>query len=69
MLAVVNKMDDVAPLGSVKPFLDRLPEGRTKLIEHDGEIGVGLQHLAILVGRRARALVWPQIVAWFKSLD
>jgi polyhydroxyalkanoate synthase subunit PhaC len=69
MLAVVNKSDSVAPLASIKPFLDRLPAGPTKLIEHDGEMGVGLQHLAILVGRRARAHVWPQIVAWLRSLD
>jgi polyhydroxyalkanoate synthase len=67
-LAVVNRTDDVAPLASVKPFLDQLP-GRTRVIEHDGEIGVGLQHLAILVGRRARALIWPQIIEWFESLD
>jgi polyhydroxyalkanoate synthase len=69
VLAVVNKADSVAPLASIKPVLDRLPAGRTKLIEHDGELGVGLQHLAILVGRRARAQTWPQIVAWLKSLD
>jgi polyhydroxyalkanoate synthase subunit PhaC len=69
ILAAVNRADCVAPLASIKPLLDRLPAGRTKLIEHDGEIGVGLQHLAVLVGRRARAQVWPLIVAWLKSLD
>jgi polyhydroxyalkanoate synthase len=69
VLAVVNQMDAVAPLASVKPFLDQLPAGRSRLIEHDGEIGVGLQHLAILVGRKARTLVWPQIAAWSKSLE
>jgi polyhydroxyalkanoate synthase len=68
VLAVVNRMDDVAPSASVKPFLDRLPASKAQLIEHDGEIGVGLQHLAILVGPQARALVWPRIVAWLKAL-
>jgi polyhydroxyalkanoate synthase len=68
-LAVVNRMDAIVPGASVNPLLKQLPSGRSRLIEHDGEIGVGLQHLAILIGRKARALVWPQIVAWAKSLE
>jgi polyhydroxyalkanoate synthase len=66
-LAVVNTADDVAPLDSVKPFIDAMPTSDTRIIEYPGEIGVGLQHLGILIGRQARAQVWPDIVTWINS--
>jgi polyhydroxyalkanoate synthase len=62
-LAVVDAADDVAPSGAVKPFLDAAP-AVSRLIEHAGETGVVLQHLAVLIGREAHRSVWPEIVAW-----
>jgi polyhydroxyalkanoate synthase len=67
MLAVVNTADEIAPAESVAPFLDRMPTQDARIIEHPGEIGVGLQHLGMLAGRAARAKVWPQIIAWLKA--
>ena len=66
-LAVVNMADDVAGLSSVKPFVDALPTKHARIIEFPGEVGVCLQHLGILVGREARAQVWPQIISWLRS--
>jgi polyhydroxyalkanoate synthase len=66
-LAIVNSADEVAPLTSIAPFIDRMPTKDTRIIEYPGEIGVGLQHLGMLVGRAAYARVWPQIVAWLKA--
>ena len=65
-LAVVNMVDEVAPLASVKPVIDAMPTKDTRIIEYPGEPGVCLQHLGILVGRQARAAVWPEIVSWVK---
>jgi polyhydroxyalkanoate synthase subunit PhaC len=64
MLAVVNTADAVAPSRSIAPFIDAMPGGYTRLIEYPGETGVGLQHLAILIGRQAHATVWPDIISW-----
>ena len=64
VLALVNKEDAVAPRRSIVPFIDAMPGGYTSLIEFSGEAGVGLQHLTILVGRQARANVWPDIISW-----
>ncbi len=66
-LAVVNMADGVAPLASVQPFLDAMPTDRARLIRYAGEVGVCLQHLGILVGRKAHAKIWPQIISWMKS--
>jgi polyhydroxyalkanoate synthase len=67
LLAMVNTADAVAPPQSIAPFIEAVPRGYASLIEYTGEIGVGLQHLAILVGSRAQATVWPKIVSWLHS--
>ena len=66
-LAAVNVNDDVAPIVSVKPFLDAMPIKDVRIVEIPGETGVCFQHLAILIGRETRAAVWPEIVSWMDS--
>ena len=66
-LAIVNTADDVAPLASLKPFTDAMPAKNAHIIVYPGEAGVCLQHLGILVGRKARATVWPDIISWLNS--
>jgi len=64
VLAVDNTADEIAPAASIDPFIEAMPQRDVRRIHHPGETGVGLQHLAILVGRKAHAQVWPEIVAW-----
>ena len=66
-LAVVTTADEVAPLASVKPCIEAMPATGVRIIQYPGEVGVGLQHLGILVGREARAHVWPEIISWIKT--
>jgi polyhydroxyalkanoate synthase subunit PhaC len=66
-LAIVNTADEIAPLTSLKPFTEAMPAENLRIIEYRGEVGVCLQHLGILVGREARAKVWPEIISWFNS--
>jgi polyhydroxyalkanoate synthase len=66
-LAVVNVADDVAPSVSVKPFIDAMPTRDVRILEIPAERGVCLQHLGILFGRTARAVVWPEIISWMDS--
>lgn len=63
-LAVVNAADELAPLASVEPFTSAMPTRDVKIIGCPGELGVGLQHLGILIGRVARRHIWPQIMSW-----
>lgn len=67
-LAVVNTRDELAQSASVAPFIDAMPSPKARLIEYSGEPGVGLQHVAILVGRQAFARIWPKIIAWLNSV-
>ncbi|MDQ0347128.1 alpha/beta fold hydrolase [Ancylobacter vacuolatus] len=63
-LAAVNAADEIGPRAAVAPFFARMAEGSTEIIEHPTEVGVGLQHLAILAGRQAHREVWPRIADW-----
>jgi polyhydroxyalkanoate synthase len=66
-LGVINTADRVAPAGSIVPFVEGMPAGHATIIEHAGEVGVSLQHLAILIGREAHASAWPKIVSWLRA--
>ncbi|WP_226577715.1 alpha/beta fold hydrolase [Acuticoccus sediminis] len=64
VLAVVNDVDEIGPRLSVEPFFARMTGVETDILEHPAEVGVGLQHLAILVGQKAHAQSWPKIADW-----
>ncbi len=66
-LMVINTADEIAPPASIAPFAQAMPDRAVRVIEYAGESGVGLQHLAILVGRQAYAQIWPEIISWLKA--
>ena len=66
-LAIVNTADDIAPLQSVEPFIESLATQDARIIQYPGEIGVGLQHLGLLIGRQAHARIWPAIISWMDA--
>jgi polyhydroxyalkanoate synthase len=64
----VNAVDEIAPPASVTRFADAIADDRRiRIIAYPGEFGVGLQHLALLVGRKAYDQVWPRVIAWLKA--
>ena len=67
VLAAINTADEIAPPASVTPFIDQMAIKDTHVIEYSGEVGVGFQHLAMLVGRQSFARVWPAIISWIKA--
>lgn len=66
-LAVANTSDRIAPPNSVSEFLNAMPAQYGHLITYAGETGVCFQHVALLVGRAAQAMLWPEIVSWMKT--
>ncbi len=64
-LMVINTADQIASLASVIPFTEKMTM-KTQIIQYPGEVGVCLQHLGILVGRQAQAIIWPDILSWTK---
>src|SRR5262245_20908159 len=61
ILAVVNAADEVAPPTSVTRFTDEIGHRDVRIVVYSGEFGVGLQHVALLVGREVYAHIWPEV--------
>jgi polyhydroxyalkanoate synthase len=49
------------------PFIEAMSGQDVRVLDYPGEIGVGIQHLGILVGRQAYAGVWPDIISWLNA--
>jgi polyhydroxyalkanoate synthase len=64
LLCVVDPRCHVVPPAAVLPFLEAAGSGDKTLLHYDGDIGVSLQHVGLLVGPEAHARLWPQITRW-----
>ena len=45
-------------------FTDAAGSADKLLLRYEGDVGVSLQHVGVLVGRNAHARLWPQITRW-----
>lgn len=60
--AIVDRQSRVVPSSSaLAPLADPI------VFHYQPEIGVGLQHVGPLVGRRAHKELWPQILSWIET--
>jgi polyhydroxyalkanoate synthase len=66
VLAVVDPESDIVPPSSVVPFLDALPDRNWSLLHYEGDTGVALRHVGVLVGRNAHRILWPEILSWVR---
>jgi poly[(R)-3-hydroxyalkanoate] polymerase subunit PhaC len=69
VLAVIDPESDVVPPSSVMPFLDVLPGRNWTLLDYEGDTGVALRHVGVLVGRNAHRLLWPEILDWVRRQE
>ncbi|HYG87216.1 MAG TPA: alpha/beta fold hydrolase [Azospirillum sp.] len=67
ILAVADPLNRVTPLASVLPDLDvfRRPECLT--LSYEGDRGVAIRHVGVLVGANAHRSLWPRIVRWIRA--
>jgi polyhydroxyalkanoate synthase subunit PhaC len=64
LLNVMDPRSTVIPPQSVQPFHEAAASPRKRLLEYEGDIGVNIQHVGVLVGTNAHARLWPVIVEW-----
>ncbi len=67
VLCVVDPLCGIVPPRAVRPFLEAATGAETALLEYRREVGVCLQHVGPLVGRRAHAHLWPEILRWIDA--
>jgi polyhydroxyalkanoate synthase len=67
VLGVVDARCALVPPAAVVPFLGAVRSPDTLLLPYEGDTGVMLQHVGMLVGRSAHRHLWPQILHWLRS--
>jgi polyhydroxyalkanoate synthase subunit PhaC len=64
VLSVADQRCSIVPPESVVPFHQAVRSADTRLLWYDGDTGVAVQHVGMLVGRTAHRNLWPQIIDW-----
>lgn len=68
LLSVVDPRSTVIPPQSILPFHEAAGSVSKQVLHYNGDVGVGIQHVGILVGNNAHAEVWPRIFTWLSRL-
>lgn len=66
LLSVADEGSDVVPPSSILPFHDAAGSTDKRVLWYKGDLGVALQHVGVLVGKRAHRYVWPEIIQWLR---
>jgi polyhydroxyalkanoate synthase len=69
LASVYDPRSKVIPPAAVVPFHEAAASDRKLLLRYEGDVGVNLQHVGVLVGRSAHARIWPAIFDWLEGPD
>jgi polyhydroxyalkanoate synthase len=69
LVSVVDPRSKVIPSEAVRSFHEATGSHDKMVLEYDGDIGVNLQHVGVLVGRNAHARIWPSIFGWLANIE
>jgi polyhydroxyalkanoate synthase len=64
LLSVVDPRSKLIPPAAVLPFHDAAASDYKRVLHYEGDVGVNLQHVGVLVGRNAHSRIWPAIFDW-----
>jgi polyhydroxyalkanoate synthase len=67
LVSVVDKHCAIVPPKAVIPFHQVVSSSDKTILWYEGDIGVSLQHVGMLVGRNAHQHLWPEIIRWIRS--
>jgi polyhydroxyalkanoate synthase len=67
ILNVVEAQSRIVPPRSILPFHDAVRSADRRLLWYEGDTGVSLQHVGMLVGEKAHQHLWPEIIGWIHS--
>jgi polyhydroxyalkanoate synthase len=64
LLSVVDPRSKLIPPDAMIPFHEATSGPRKRVLHYEGDVGVNLQHVGVLVGRSAHERIWPAIFDW-----
>jgi polyhydroxyalkanoate synthase subunit PhaC len=68
ILNVVRPESLIIPPSTILPLHETVPSRDKRLLPYEGEHGVSLRHVGALVGERAHAEIWPEILKWANQI-
>lgn len=69
VLSVVQPGCRIAPPRSILPFHEAINSNDKRVLCYQGDTGVALQHIGMLVGNTAHRILWPEILKWIIAHD
>ncbi len=67
LVSVLDPRSKLIPEAAHLPFHDAAASERKCVLHYEGDIGVNLQHVGVLVGNSAHARLWPAIFRWLED--
>jgi polyhydroxyalkanoate synthase subunit PhaC len=67
ILAVSDPRSRIIPPISIQAYRHRTGSTDVQILEYEGDFGVMLQHVGVLVGRNAHRSLWPRIFGWMRQ--
>ncbi|WP_229425061.1 alpha/beta fold hydrolase [Massilia sp. Se16.2.3] len=67
LVSVADPRSKLIPPAATQRFHEAAASPAKLLLHYEGDIGVNLQHVGVLVGRNAHARIWPAIFNWLDA--
>jgi polyhydroxyalkanoate synthase len=67
LVSVVDKRCRLVPPEAVLPFHDAVNSTDKTVLWYEGDTGVALQHVGMLVGQHAQQYLWPTLIRWVQT--
>ncbi len=67
ILSIADKRSRVVSPQASLAFHDAAASIDKKVLWYNGDVGVALQHIGMLVGKNAHQYLWPEIIAWIHA--
>jgi polyhydroxyalkanoate synthase len=67
VLNVMRPESLLIPGEMIRLFHEKIPSRNKRLLRYDGESGVALRHVGVLVGPQAHRELWPKILEWARG--
>jgi len=67
LLIVADETCPIVPPQAILPFAEAAGAADKRLLWYEGDAGVAIRHVGILIGANARRRIWPEILRWMQE--
>ena len=67
LMIVADERCPIVPPQAILPFAQAAGAADKRLLWYEGDVGVALRHVGVLVGANAQRRLWPEILRWVQE--